>query len=271
MLKASLRRIIAVMRARFLLLLAAAFVVAIPSIGQQSASPPSRTILAIGAHAGDMELTAGPLLVLQKGKGDRIVLLHLTLGEKGHRTLGAAEYGKQKKREAEAVASAIGAEVMFGPWKDAELPDDEAARRWVAAAIRQARPDLVITHWSESLHRDHAAAHRIANDAILLAALDVDGIAGEPWRGVRSTWYAENWEDKPRFEPYVFVGVATAMETWREAVSLYEFAHGKIWGFPYIDYYLALATVRGAESYKGKAVAFAVEPHARRRVLDGIP
>ena len=80
------------MRARFLLLLTAAFVVAIPSLGQQSAGPPRpKTILAIGGHAGDMELTAGPLLALQRAKGDRVVLLHLTVGEKGNRKLSAAD------------------------------------------------------------------------------------------------------------------------------------------------------------------------------------
>jgi LmbE family N-acetylglucosaminyl deacetylase len=238
---------------------------------EPAAPPKPRTILAIGGHAGDMELTAGPMLVSQRKKGDRIVLLHLTLGEKGNRKLSAEEYGRQKRSEAEAVAGAIGAEVVFGPWKDAELPDDEAARRWVAGVIRDVRPELVVTHWRESMHRDHRAAHRIANDAILLAALDVAGVEGEPWRGVRSVWYAENWEDKPGFEPYVFVEVSSAMDAWREAVSKYEFARGIISGFPYIDYYSALATVRGAEAWKGKAVAFAVEDHARRRVVEGVP
>lgn len=261
------------MRQRAILtFLASLFAFAVgPAAAQQAAAPRPRTLLAIGAHAGDMELTAGPLLVAQKKKGDRIVLLHLTLGEKGNRKLSAGAYGKQKKAEAEAVAASIGAEVVFGAWKDAELPDDEATKQWVAGVIRRVQPDLVITHWRESMHRDHSAAHRIANDAILLAALDVEGVEGEPWRGVRSVWYAENWEDKPGFEPYVFVDVTSAMDGWREAVSQYEFARGIISGFPYIDYYTALATVRGAEAWKGKAVAFAVEEHARRRVFEGVP
>ncbi|HEY0591509.1 MAG TPA: PIG-L family deacetylase [Thermoanaerobaculia bacterium] len=259
------------MRPRSLLLLSAAFVLAIPSLAQQPAPPRPKTILAIGAHAGDMDLTAGPLLVAQAKKGDRVVLLHLTLGEKGNRKLSAEAYGKQKKAEAEAVAEAFGAEAVFGPWRDAELLDDEATKRWVATVIRRVKPDLVIAHWKESMHRDHAAAHRIANDAILLAALDVAGIEGEPWRGVRSVWYAENWEDKPGFEPYVFADVTASLDAWRDAVSGYEFARGIISGFPYIDYYTALATVRGAESWKGKAVAFAVEEHAKKRVVDGVP
>ena len=241
-----------------------------PAFAQQAAPRP-KTILAIGAHAGDMELTAGAVLVSEEKKGNRAVLLHLTPGEKGNPKLSAEAYGRQKKQEAEAVAAAWGAEVVFGPWKDAELQDDEATKRWVAGVIRRVKPDMVIAHWRESMHRDHSAAHRIANDAILLAALDVEAVEGEPWRGVRSIWYAENWEDKPGFEPYVFVDVSASLDAWREGVSNYEFARGIISGFPYIDYYTALATVRGAEAWKGKAVAFAVEEHAKKRVVDGVP
>ena len=46
--------------------------------------PAARTILAIGAHAGDMELTTGALLIKQHKAGDRIVILHMTLGEGGN-------------------------------------------------------------------------------------------------------------------------------------------------------------------------------------------
>lgn len=232
---------------------------------------PARTILAIGAHAGDMELTAGPVLLKQRDLGDRIVLLHLTLGERGNPKLSPDDYGEQKRSEAKAVAKALGAEVMFGPWADAEIPDDEAARQWVAGAIRQVRPSLVITHWRESLHRDHANTHAIVKDAILLAALQGTAVGGEPWRGIRGVWYAENWEDAHQFEPYLFVDVSGAMAEWREAVANYEFARGVISGFPYLDYYAALATVRGAESRRKQAVAFEVDPWSKRRVLDAVP
>lgn len=236
-----------------------------------ASAQPARTILAIGAHAGDMELTAGPVLLKQRDLGDRIVLLHLTLGERGNPKLTPAAYGAQKRTEAAAAAEALGAEVLFGPWADAEIPNDETARQWVAAAIRRVRPALVITHWSESLHRDHANTHAIVKDAILLAALQGTAVEGEPWRGVRGVWYAENWEDAQQFEPYLFVDVGGFIPHWREAVSKYEFARGAISGFPYIEYYTALATVRGAEAYRKQAIAFEVDPWARRRVLDSVP
>lgn len=79
-------------------------------LGAQAPAP-RRTILAIGAHAGDMELTTGSVLLAASERGDRVVLLHLTLGEGGNPRRSPAAYGAQKRREAlakgEAVAFAV--------------------------------------------------------------------------------------------------------------------------------------------------------------------
>ncbi|HEY0970767.1 MAG TPA: PIG-L family deacetylase [Gemmatimonadales bacterium] len=231
---------------------------------------PARTVLAIGAHAGDMELTTGALLLKARQQGARVVLLHLTLGEGGNPRLSPEAYGEQKRREATRVAEALGAEVMFGPWRDGELPDDEAARRWVADAIRQVKPTLVVTHWSESIHKDHAAAHAIVKDAVLLATLAGVRTAHPPHRGT-ALWFAENWEDAEGFRPYLYVDVTGLVPAWRDAVSRYEFVGGDISAFRYLDYYTALATLRGAEARRGQAVAFEIDPTGKRRVLDGVP
>jgi LmbE family N-acetylglucosaminyl deacetylase len=80
----------------------------------------------------------------------------------------------------------------LGPCQDAEIPNDETARRWSAAVIRRVRLTLVLTHWKESMHRDHAATSAIVRDAVLLAALPgVAGVDGRPHRGV-AVWCAEN-------------------------------------------------------------------------------
>jgi N-acetylglucosamine malate deacetylase 1 len=246
-----------------------------PHTAAQPSSPPAalpgRTILAVGAHAGDAELTSGLLLARQRMRGDRIVILHLTLGEGGNTKLSPDAYGAQKRREALAAGAAIGAEVVFAPYRDGELPNDEAARRLVADVIRRVKPVYVITHWRESVHKDHAAAHAVVRDAVLLASLA--GVVTEhpPHRGIRGVWYAENWEDADGFRPYVYVDVTGALERWREAVAKYEFVRGTISSFRYLDYYTALATVRGAEARKTHAVAFDVESYAKRRVVDSLP
>jgi hypothetical protein len=56
-----------------------------------------------------------------------------------HPKLTPAAYGDQKRREAQAVGAALGAEVIVAPYKDGELPDDDATRRYVADVIRQVK------------------------------------------------------------------------------------------------------------------------------------
>src|SRR5688500_12825643 len=231
---------------------------------------PARTVLAVGAHAGDMELTAGALLLKARQQGARVVFLHLTLGEGGNPRLSPEAYGEQKRREATEAAAALGAEVRFAPYRDGELPDTEEARRWVADVIREVRPTLVVTHWRASLHRDHATAHRVVTDAVLLASLAGVRTAHPPHRGA-SVWYAENWEDAEGFRPYLYVDVTGTMPQWREAVTRYAFVRGGVSSFAYLDYYTALATLRGAEARRGQAVAFEIDPLGQRRVLDGVP
>jgi len=250
-----------------------ALIVALFAVGSRAAAQaaPPRTILAIGAHAGDMELTTGAVLLAAHQRGDRVVLLHLTLGEGGNPKLSPADYGAQKKREALAVAQSLGAEVMFGPYRDGELPNDDATRRYVADVIRQVKPTMIFTHWRESIHKDHSTTSAVVLDAVLLASLAGVVTDHPAYRGVRAVWYADNWEDATNFTPYVYVRVAGVVPAWKAAVEQYEFARGVTSGFPYVDYYTALATVRGAIARKGEAVAFAVDPESQRRVLDSLP
>ncbi|MFL5569151.1 MAG: PIG-L deacetylase family protein [Gemmatimonadaceae bacterium] len=245
--------------------------VATRQLAAQAVTNTQRTILAIGAHAGDMELTAGALLIKQHKLGDRVVILHMTLGEGGNPRLSPTAYGAQKRREALAADSVIGAEAIFAPYRDGEIPNDESARRYVADVIRQVKPSYIITHWSHSIHKDHANTSLIVQDAVLLASLEGVVTAHPAHRGVRGVYYAENWEDPESFAPYIYYGVANEMAQWKAAVTKYEFVGGKISSFPYLEYYEALATVRGAVSGKGKAIAFDIDQFGKRRVLDTLP
>jgi LmbE family N-acetylglucosaminyl deacetylase len=230
-----------------------------------------KTILAIGAHAGDMEVSCGAVLYKHARQGDRVVLLHLTPGEGGNPRMTSAAYGVQKRREAEAIAKAMGAEVQFGPYRDGELPVSDEARHFVADVIRQVKPTHIITHWRSSIHKDHAAAHVLTMDAVLLASLEAVGAGHERHRGVRAIYYTENWEDPQWFTPYVLVDISAELEVWRSWVTTYEFVKGGISAFPYLDYYTALARVRGAVAGVQYAVAFDVDPFEKKRVVGELP
>ncbi len=243
----------------------------LPSTALAQSPAPTRTILAIGAHAGDAEITSGALLIRQHKKGDRIVILHMTLGEGGNPKMSPAAYGAQKRREALAADSVIGAESIFAPYKDGEIPNDEAARRYVADVMRQVKPNYVITHWKNSIHKDHSNTSAIVQDAVLLASLDGVVTAHPAYRGIRGIWYADNWEDGDGFQPYIYVDVSDDVAQWRDAVSKYEFIRGGISSFRYLEYYDALSIVRGAVVGKIRAVAFDIDNFGKRRVLDSLP
>jgi N-acetylglucosamine malate deacetylase 1 len=231
----------------------------------------ARTILAIGAHAGDMEVSCGAVLVKHTMNGDRVVMLHLTFGEGGNPALTPEKYGEQKRREADAAAKILGAEVIFGPYKDGEIPNDESVRRYVNDVIRQVKPTHIITHWKNSIHKDHTYTHAIVTDAVLLASLE--GVESEypRHRGVRGVYFTENWEDMEGYTPYIFVDVTETLPVWQEAVKQYEFIGGDISAFPYFDYYTSLARVRGALARVTHAVTFTISEFGKRRNFDMLP
>ncbi|MBN1877070.1 MAG: PIG-L family deacetylase [Anaerolineae bacterium] len=226
-----------------------------------------RSILAIGAHAGDMEITCGGVLIKAARAGTEVHMLHLSLGGRGHPRKSPAVYGPQKEEEARECARRIGATAHFLPYQDAEVPDSDEIKIAVANVIRQVQPATVITHWRSSMHPDHAAAHRVTDIGVLWAALEGMG-QGPVWRGVQRVIFTENWEDPEGFTPYLYVDVTAERDAWREAVQAYELFRGGVYAFDYLGYYTALGKVRGAQIGVEWAQAFAVWPWAQRQRVD---
>lgn len=215
----------------------------------------TKTVLAIGGHIGDMDLTAGPLLAEHVLQGHRGVLLALTPGERGHPRLSPEEYKLQKIAEGAEFAKDIGAEFRcFDDLSDGFLGtgDDVALR--IADVIREVRPDVVIAHWRHSIHSDHQHAAQLTERARFLAGLPLE--RERPRHGVPTVLHAENWEDMEGFTPDRYVPVCTeAFDRWHAAISKQAFARGETYGFRYIDYYTALLTMRGCLSGRERASA----------------
>lgn len=226
--------------------------------------PRPEHLVCIGAHAADMEFTAGAVVAKYTRAGHRATFLHLTLGERGHRTLSAVDYAEQKKVEATRAAGMLGAEVRWFEIPDGELHADEATKRRVAVALRELRPTLVIGHWGGSIHRDHTAAHDILDDARFWGCLKTIPLEGEP-AGYFPIYYAENWEDPYGFAAEVYVDTTEVHEPWVEACSAYEIFRPGGASFRYQDYYRALSVCRGALAGYPHAVALAQERQTYRR------
>ncbi|WII36578.1 PIG-L deacetylase family protein [Paenibacillus thiaminolyticus] len=222
------------------------------------------TILAIGGHVGDMELTAGGVLASHSLKGDRIVTLALTAGERGVPAgRDMAEYREQKVNEAKAFAEMLGGEAIVFDTPDGELQDNDENRLKVCDVIREVRPNIIITHFKNSMHKDHMTTHRIVNDARFFAGLP--SFQRElPAFFASKLYYAENWEDAVDYKPYVYVDFSQeAYDLWVKAVSLHWFVTGST-SFPYLEYYKHLARVRGIEARKEYAETFMIPEESMR-------
>lgn len=212
-------------------------------------------LMVVGAHCGDAEIMAGGVVAKYTRAGHQATLVHLTPGEKGHKTLSPEVYAEQKRSEAQKAAAVLGAGCRFLPYKDAELPVNDEVKFALCDLIREVKPTLLITHWKGSIHKDHENTFYIVEDARFYAALPAIQRA-LPAHGCWGLYYAENWEDPYDFVPDTYVDVSDAYETYLEGLRCYELFRGGISSFRYLDYYEALTTMRGCLSHSPKAEAF---------------
>lgn len=227
-------------------------------------------ILAIGAHIGDAEITAGLLVTKYAAAGHRATILHMTAGEKGNPRMNHHEYRKQRVREAEAAAKKMGAaECIVLDHPDGELQSDQRTIYEMCDLIRRLRPDIVLTHWRGSYHRDHRATYDIVMEGGFLAALP--GIERDlPAHLIRGLYFLENWEDLEEYHPDLWLDVSDVFDRWVDACSEHKLLRGEI-SFDYLHYYSGLAAKYGAEIGVKRAVTVSLPPISRKRKVDFLP
>ena len=134
--------------------------------------------LAVGAHPDDVEFGAGATLAKWAAAGCIVHHLVCTDGSKGTwdvtaDTAALAQRRQDEQREAaRRLAGDRAGEVRFLGVTDGELDNTVAARRSVARAIRELRPEVVLGHdpWKRyRLHPDHRNAGLIVCDAVVAA------------------------------------------------------------------------------------------------------
>ncbi len=224
----------------------------------------------IGAHIGDAEITAGGVVCKYTSAGHKSTIVHLTPGEKGHPELPPEEYRRQKISEAEESARIMAAEVIVMDYGDGELPCSEEAKMKVCDVIREIKPDIVLTHWKGSFHKDHINCYHNVMEGVFYAA--VPGIQrSRPAHPVRLLYYAENWEDPFDFQPDVWLDISPVFEQWREAVHVHALFRGAVASFDYWRYYEGLVNMRGAEVGVKQAQAFMTPPISRKKGIEWFP
>lgn len=225
----------------------------------------AKHIMAIGAHIGDAELTCGKTLATHSLAGDKITTVAITAGERGAPPgRDRAEFKQHNIDCATTFAQELGGEFICLNYPDGEVPNNEELRLQICDIIRAKKPDVILTHWHQSMHKDHINTSLAVQDAIFYASLKGFERADEPhW--ARGPFYAENWEDAPKFEPYIFMDVTPGYDLWHEKIQDLWLTNNSPW-FKYLTYYDALSRQRGTLVKKERAECFDVGPYSKRVV-----
>jgi LmbE family N-acetylglucosaminyl deacetylase len=212
-------------------------------------------IMAIAAHPGDGLFTMGATVARHIERGGTGVLLSLSLGEKGApKNIPVKQYGEMQREATQNAARLLGADAVFLPYPDAEMPFNEESAKAVCDVIREQKPEIVVTHWNGSWHKDHQNCHLIGHDAIFYPALATLE-RKHPAHSVAKIYYAENWEDASNFQADTYLDTEPVYEKWMQACDFYPMWRGQTGFFRYNDYYSSLSVMRGCLSGFKRAVA----------------
>ena len=177
-------------------------------------------VLAIVAHPDDAELLCGGSLLQSKDRGERTGILDLTRGEMGSQ--GSPE---RRAEEARKAAEILGLSIRRNAGlPDANLRNTHETRRVVAQLLRELRPRVVITHWTQGRHPDHRAAAELVYDASYLSGLRNFTAEGGPFRPFKVV-HALSFREEPQ-KPTFVVDITKQMEKKLEAIAAYSSQFG---------------------------------------------
>ena len=191
-------------------------------------------ILAIGAHADDVELGCGGSLARWAAEGHELHVCVVTDSAYGDpagtpiRSEGAA------RSEAEAAAGILGAKLHWLWFPGLLVSFDEPLNKALRGLVEALRPDVVLSHWSEDTHHDH----RMVALATLHSARHVPRLLA-----YRSNWYLGTVP----FVASLFMDIEPWYDTKLELIRLHQSEHGRA-GDRWEAFLLAEARLRGLEA-----------------------
>ena len=115
-------------------------------------------LMAIMAHPDDAEIWAGGTICKHVERGDEVRIVYM-----------AATQDSVRGEEAKRGAAIMGAEVAFVGLTDGQVRDLPEACERVSTLLNGFAPDILITHWTDDFHADHATTAAIVRRVLPFA------------------------------------------------------------------------------------------------------
>lgn len=212
-------------------------------------------VLAVGAHPDDVEILCGGTLIRYADEGHETFMAVATNGEQGHITIMPPELAEIRQKEAQSSAAIAGAQLIWMGYPDQFIFHDKDTRLRFVEMIRQANPDVIITHNPQ----DYAQDHRVVSELVFTASFQ----AGVPHietetpaiKKLPALYYMDNVTGTD-FLPTELVDIST---TWERKVAMLECHQSQlIWlkehdNLDVVDMMATMAKFRGL-SCQGKVL-----------------
>jgi LmbE family N-acetylglucosaminyl deacetylase len=194
-------------------------------------------IMAVGAHPDDVEHCIGGSLIKWARAGKRIIIVHMSGGEKG--THGSKAL---RRKEATASAAALGCDVAFLDFPDTEIFFTPEARKKFIIELRRYQPKVVLAQYFDfpRFHPDHEQTGLIVRNSFRPAR----------FKAISTPPFAPHWVKNVFYyllplslKPTFVVDVSDVIEEWRAAAEEYKSQLHQIPG--YYDRIMLLKTQAG--------------------------
>jgi LmbE family N-acetylglucosaminyl deacetylase len=169
-------------------------------------------VLAVGAHPDDLEILCGGTLARYVREGHEVVMCHATKGDRGSYQHTMEEIGRIRGEEARRAAEICGAEYVSLGLSDTEVnANDPAQKRLVVDLVRDARPDVIVTHSRGDYMGDHEEVSRLVFECSFHASVPLLE-TGKPAHAVVPPIYFMETVGGLGFAPTEFVDVTGTID-----------------------------------------------------------
>ncbi len=229
-------------------------------------------ILAIGAHPDDIELFCAGTLIKYARLGHQITHAVFTSGNMGDLRAAPDTLAAIRKAEAKAAADVIGAELIWAGIDDECVFPNEPQRILMIDILREADPDVVLTHGPGDYHPDHRYVSQLVFDAYHQKGLpNMPGQKLPACRFGLTQVYHMDQMSGISFQPTEYVDITDVFETKRamlakhasQVASMKEHSNADI-----LDMIEVIARFRGmacgcryAEAFRREEAFHRIKPH----------
>lgn len=176
-------------------------------------------VLAVGAHPDDLDILCAGTLAKYGARGDQVVMAISTNGEAGSNGTTMEETSRIREKEARASAAIIGAELIWLDYHDEFLYENEKVRLRYIDLVRQARPDVIITHDPQNdYHPDHLTTGQLLWNTRVMAAAGIIKTDQPAWPKIPDLYFMDTIGGI-NFHPQDYVDVTETMEVKRRMLS----------------------------------------------------